>query len=62
MQPYQAKIYIYADSQEQVSAFESAFNQLVNDKRQLGIAVSAEKLLQAIDRFGGSFFINHYLK
>jgi elongation factor P hydroxylase len=62
MTPFQAKIFIYAETEEEVKAFQEAFHALVNDKREQGIAVTAGKLTDALQRFGNNFFVNNYLR
>lgn len=62
MTPYQAKIFMYAESESEIQAFQEAFHDLVNNKRERGIAVTASKLTEALQRFGDNFFVNNFLR
>jgi hypothetical protein len=60
MKPYKAQIYLYADSEAEIAEFEQIFHALVNDKRAHGIAVRANKLSEALKRYGNNYFVNQY--
>lgn len=62
MQPYQAKIFIYADNENEVKEFEQIFYDFVNGKREQGIAVKAKKLTEALAKFHNNYFVNQFLK
>lgn len=62
MQPYNATIPIYAESEDEVKAFEKNFYDFVNEKRNQGIAVSAKKLTQALKMFKDNQYLNNFLK
>lgn len=62
MQAYNATIQIYAESEEELSTFQKAFYDFVNEKRNQGIAVSAKKLTQALTMFKDNQYLNNFLK
>ncbi len=62
MKPYNATIMIYAESEEEVKAFQQEFYKFVNDKRTKGIAVSAKKMTQALKMFKDNKYLNNFLK
>lgn len=62
MKAYKTSIYIYAESEEEVTAFEETFRNLLEEKRSQGIAVTANKLTSAIRKYGNNFFLNNFLK
>mgnify|MGYP003413979713 CR=1 FL=1 len=62
MKPFKIDIYVYADSEEMALAAQNAINKFVKDKYQSGILVTAEKLTNALTRFGSSMIVNQFLK
>lgn len=62
MQPYNATIPIYAETEDEVKAFEKNFYDFVNEKRNQGIAVSAKKMSQALAMFRDNAYLNNFLK
>lgn len=62
MQAYNATIPVYAESEEELTAFQKTFYDFVNEKRIQGIAVSAKKLTQALKMFKDNQYLNNFLK
>lgn len=62
MQAYNATIPVYAESEEELTAFQKTFYDFVNEKRSQGIAVSAKKLTQALKMFKDNQYLNNFLK
>jgi hypothetical protein len=62
MKPFKIDIYVYADSEEMALAAQNAINKFVKDKYQSGILVTAEKLTNALTRYGSSMIVNQFLK
>lgn len=62
MKPYNATIPIYAETEDEVKAFEKNFYDFVNEKRNQGIAVSAKKMSQALAMFKDNQYLNNFLK
>jgi hypothetical protein len=62
MQPYKITMFVYADSEEQALELEQALYRFVDNKRKQGVAVSAQKLTQALMRYANNYFVNQFLK
>ena len=62
MKPYKVQFFLYAESQEEVDELERALFDFVNEKRNIGIAVSATKVCRALNSFKGNILMNNYLK
>lgn len=62
MKPYKIEIYVYAENEEQAKAAQTALVNLVRDKYNQGILVTAEKLISALARFKDSIIVNQFLK
>lgn len=62
MQAYNATIPIYAETEDEVKAFEKNFYDFVDEKRSQGIAVSAKKMSQALAMFKDNQYLNNFLK
>ena len=59
MQGYEVKFNIFANSQEEADAVSKAFGEFVNDNARRGVAVSANKILEAFARWGGNAFVRN---
>lgn len=59
MQGYEVKFNIYANSQEEADAVSKALGEFVNDNARRGVAVSAGKILEAFNRWGGNAFVRN---
>ena len=62
MQPYTITIPIYAESEEEAKRFAQDFYQFVSEKREQGIAVTAQKFGNALAQFKDNPFLTNYLK
>lgn len=62
MKPYKIEIYVYADSEEKAVEVQNAAKNFVRDKYQKGILVTADKLLNALNKFGNNIMINQFFK
>ncbi|MDE7411575.1 MAG: hypothetical protein K2M94_06000 [Paramuribaculum sp.] len=62
MQPYQAKFFIYAESEAEVAELEKALYDFVDAKRQQGVAVRAAKLTEALTKYRDNFFVTNFLR
>ena len=62
MKPYKVQFFLYAESQEEVDELERALFDFVNEKRNMGIAVSATKICRALNSFKGNILLNNYSK
>lgn len=62
MKPYQVTFYVYAENEEQAKALQAELNQFVRSKYNSGIIVTADKMINALHRFGHNFMVNNFLK
>ena len=53
---------VYAESKAEADALQTELLSFVRDKREQGIAVTANKLLKALRMFKGNMIINNFLK
>lgn len=62
MQQYNITIPVYADSAENAENLAKDFYLFVDEKRKQGIAITAEKLAEALKRYKDNFLLISYLK
>lgn len=62
MKPFRVQFFLYAESQEEVDDLERALFDFINEKRNMGIAVSATKVCRALNSFKSNILVNNYLK
>lgn len=62
MTPTKISFYVYTDSSEEAKELERALHSFVEDKRSVGIAVTAKKLTLALTKYKNNFFLNNFLK
>ena len=62
MKPYKIEIYVYAESEEKALEVQSAAKNFVRQQYQKGTLVTADKILNALTRFGNSIIVNQFLK
>lgn len=62
LQVYEIKFKLYAESQAEADALQTELLTFVRDKREQGIAVTANKLIRALQQFRANVFVNNYLK
>lgn len=61
LQVYEIKFKLYAESQAEADALQTELFAFVRDKREKGIAVTANKLIRALQQFKNNIFVNNYL-
>lgn len=61
VQVYEIKFKLYAESQAEADALQAELLAFVRDKREKGIAVTANKLIRALQQFKTNIFVNNYL-
>lgn len=61
LQVYEIKFKLYAKSQAEADALQAELLAFVRDKREKGIAVTANKLIRALQQFKTNIFVNNYL-
>ena len=62
LQVCEIKFKLYAESQAEADALQTELLTFVRDKREQGIAVTANKLIRALQQFRTNVFVNNYLK
>jgi hypothetical protein len=62
MIPTKITFYVYSDSETEATELSQALHDFVEDKRKIGIAVTAKKLTEALNKFKNNFFVNNFLK
>ena len=62
MQGYKIQFSIFANSQEEADAVSRAFGQFVDERAHEGIAVSADRLLSIVSKWGTNPIIKNYFK
>ena len=60
MQGYKIEFSVFAESQQEADAVSKAFGQFVDGLAHEGIAVSANKLLSIISKWGSNPMIKNY--
>ena len=61
LQVYEIKFKLYAESQAEADALQTELLSFVKYKREQGIAVTARKLMKALQQFKNNIFVNNYL-
>jgi hypothetical protein len=62
MEVYEIKFKLYAESQAEADALQTELLSFVREKREQNIAVTASKLIKALQQFKSNIFVNNYLK
>lgn len=62
LQPYKIDLYVYAENAEQATALQNALKAFVNEKREQGVAVTANVLNGALQRFKNNPLLFNFLK
>lgn len=61
LQVYEIKFKLYAENQAEADALQTELLSFVKYKREQGIAVTANKLMKALQQFKNNIFVNNYL-
>jgi hypothetical protein len=62
MKPIKVSFYVYVDDDSEATELTQSLHDFVEDKRRIGIAVTAKKLTEALNKFKNNFFVNNFLK
>jgi hypothetical protein len=62
LQVYEVKFKLYAESQAEVDALQTELMSYIREKREQNIAVTANKLIRALQQFKSNIFVTNYLK
>lgn len=60
MTPKPITFYVYADDEQQTRRLQEALYNFVKSRADKGVAVTAERLTAALERFGSSPIIDKY--
>ena len=61
LQVHEISFKVYADSKAEADALQTELISFVKYKREQGIAVTASKLIKALQKFKNNIFVNNYL-
>ncbi len=59
---YEIRFNVYAESQAEADAASAAIKQFISAKARTGIAVTAVKLTEAVEKWKDNYFVNNYFK
>lgn len=62
LQVYEIKFKLYAENQAEADALQTELLSFVREKREKGIAVTASKVIRAIQQFKNNLFLTNYLR
>lgn len=62
MKGFQISFNVFADSQEEADMASTVIRKFVDDNARKGVAVTANKLIEAINKYGNNIFVNSYLR
>lgn len=62
LKPYKIDLYVYADSDEETTALEQKLKDFINTQRLRGVAVTAKKLNEILDKYGKNNFVTNFLR
>lgn len=61
LQVHEISFNVYAESKAEADALQTELISFVKYKREQGIAVTASKLIKALQKFKNNIFVNNYL-
>ena len=62
LQVYEIKVKLFAESQAEADALQTELLAFVREKREQGVAVTASRLLRALQQFKNNIFVTNFLK
>ena len=62
MSGYEVKFNVYANSQEEADRASQMIKAFITEKANHGIAVTADRLVSAINRYKDNYFVTNYFK
>jgi hypothetical protein len=62
MKPIKIHFYVYCEQDSEAAELMQTLHNFVEDKRKIGIAVTAKKLTEALTKYKDNFFLNNFLK
>ena len=62
MQGYEIKFNVYAESQQEADFASTIIKQFITEQAQKGIAVTANRIAEAVEKWKNSFLVTNYFK
>ncbi|MBO4718958.1 MAG: hypothetical protein J5658_03690 [Prevotella sp.] len=62
MKGFEIRFNVYAETQEEADRASHALRSFVDGKARQGVAVTADKIFRAVERWKDSYMVNNYLK
>lgn len=62
LQPYKIDMYVYAESQDEADKLAQALKAFVNQQRERGVAVTAQRLNALLCQWGNNPIITNFLR
>ena len=62
MEGHLVKFNVFADSQEEADRASKALGDFVNAMAAQGVAVTAARIAEAVERWSGNLFVQNYFK
>ena len=62
MQGFEVKFNVYAETQEEANLASDAVKQFISSMAQNGVAVTANKITDAVRKWKDNYFVTNYFK
>ena len=62
MQGFEVKFNVYANSQEEADRASAIIKQFITEQAQKGVAVTATRIADAVEKWKGNYFVTNYFK
>lgn len=62
MSGFEIKFNVYAESQEEADRATAAIKEFIGAKAMQGVAVTAEKITAAVNKYKDNYFVTSYFK
>ena len=62
MSGFEIKFNVYANTKEEADRAAEAIKAFINAKAKQGIAVTADKITEAVSRYKDNYFVTNYFK
>ena len=62
MSGFEIKFNVYANSQEEADRATEAIKAFISAKASQGVAVTANKIAAAVNKYGDNYFVSNYFK
>lgn len=62
MAPQKVTFYVYAENEQEVKELQKSLNDFVRSYYNIGILITARKLLGALTKFGNNFLVTNFFK